>query len=167
MSLLQPDDLDDPRDRAMLKQIREEDQEKAKPFDDKAREELFLLEKRKREFPGQWTEADEKRLKMLDQRRILSHMEGAMDISKNAVRRLNAIRQAEADTKNILGPDIAFDTAESYYGTALQCMNVDTTGVHPSGYRAIFEAHRRSGRRPVMDARAVGKFPEADRIRQL
>lgn len=66
---------------------------------------------------------------------------------------------------------IACDSAEGVYKAALDTMGVNVTGVHPSAYRAVIEAHSKPGATPARRIAAdsaqltgmAARFPDAMR----
>lgn len=70
--------------------------------------------------------------------------EAAMDAAvKGIEKRLTALHRAKSEVAPVVG-EVAFDSAEQTYAFALRKMGVDTKGVHPSAYRSMFGAIRRS-----------------------
>ena len=59
---------------------------------------------------------------------------------KRTMERFKALRQAEREVAPIIGEVAAMDSAEAVYRMALDQMNVDLSGVHPSAYAAMVRA---------------------------
>ena len=72
-------------------------------------------------------------------------MDAAIKQAKaDAVKQMQAIRQAEKDVHPIIGDIAAMDSAEAIYKLALDHAGVDTKGVHPSAYPALVKMHLKS-----------------------
>ena len=116
-------------------------------------------------------EAEEKRKKdeeeagrKSNEERDKKAMDGAIAKAKAeaesaAIKRMQAIAQAEKDVLPIVGEIAAMDSAEAIYKLALDQAGVDTTDVHPSAYRALVKMHTASAK-PAMahDAAASTGF---------
>lgn len=68
----------------------------------------------------------------------------AADAEARTVKRMQAIRQAEADVRPIVGDVVTMDSAEDVYKFALDSAGVDLTDVHPSAYRSLVQMHAKS-----------------------
>lgn len=99
------------------------------------------------------------------------------DAASDAVRTHQEIRAAERAVRPYVGdlPELAADSAEDVYRTALEMLGEDVEGVHPSAYSHILAkmptADARateSKRRPAMDSRGAQgfaeRFPNAARL---
>jgi hypothetical protein len=89
----------------------------------------------------------------------------AMDAAINAahdaaMNKFKAIRQAEKDVAPIIGEVAAMDSAEAVYKLALDHLNIDVTGVHPSAYPALIKLATAKAEKPKMahDAAAASDF---------
>jgi hypothetical protein len=89
----------------------------------------------------------------------------AMDAAINAahdaaMNKFKAIRQAEKDVAPIIGEVAATDSAEAVYKLALDHLNIDVTGVHPSAYPALIKLATAKAEKPKMahDAAAASDF---------
>lgn len=84
---------------------------------------------------------------------------------RNAIKRFQAIQAAEEDVRPLVGKlAMSFDSAEGVYKAALENLEVDLTGVHPSAYKAIFSAQSKPGERQsarlANDAKPAAGFSE-------
>jgi hypothetical protein len=101
-----------------------------------------------------------------DEEKDTKAMDAAIKVAKAeaesaAIKRMQAIAQAEKDVQPILGEIAAMDSAEAIYKLALDQAGVDTDGVHPSAYRALVKMHiKASSAKPAMaqDAAASTGF---------
>lgn len=62
-----------------------------------------------------------------------------------AVRKMQALRQAEKDVQPIIGEVGGMDSAEAVYKMALDHLGIDVRAVNPAGYGAIVRAYRDRG----------------------
>ena len=77
----------------------------------------------------------------------------------NAIKRLQAIHQAEKDVQPIIGEVGAMDSAEAVYKMALDHLGVDVDGVHPSAYAAMVKlATAKAKPALAQDSAGHGKF---------
>jgi hypothetical protein len=90
------------------------------------------------------------------------------DATADAVKRMQAIRQAEKDVHPLIGDVVAQDSAEAVYRLALDHAGVDVAGVHPSAYSALVRMHLSAKQaKPAMAHDAAGasdfwaQFPTA------
>lgn len=102
---------------------------------------------------------------------IAAAVKGARKDAETAtIARLRAIQSAEEEVKPYVGKLVAQDSAENVYKAALDLMKVDTTGVHPSAYRAVLMAQPKETPKPrvAQDSSITSEFleafPGADRI---
>jgi hypothetical protein len=102
----------------------------------------------------------------------------AMDAAINAahdaaMNKFKAIRQAEKDVAPIIGEVAAMDSAEAVYKLALDHLNIDVTGVHPSAYPSIIKLATAKAEKPKMahDAAAASdfatQFPTAAKLKSI
>jgi hypothetical protein len=99
----------------------------------------------------------------------------AMDaaLAKNTdetIKKMRAIVTAEKNIFPLVGElSLAFDSAEAVYKAALDIMDIDVKGVHPSAYKAILDAQRKPGASVAMDESVdiSDKVPGARKIKQL
>jgi hypothetical protein len=102
----------------------------------------------------------------------------AMDAAINAahdaaMNKFKAIRQAEKDVAPIIGEVAAMDSAEAVYKLALDHLNIDVTGVHPSAYPSIIKLATAKAEKPKMahDAAAASDFatlfPTAAKLKSI
>lgn len=82
-----------------------------------------------------------------------------------------ALVAAQEDVKPLLGNVTTFDTADAVYGAALDHLKVDRKDVHPSAWRALFQASIKAAAAPVTgDAKTVKTmdeaFPHLNRLRR-
>jgi hypothetical protein len=95
------------------------------------------------------------------------------DAESATIKRLNAIRQAEKDVHPIIGEVAAMDSAEAVYKLALDHLNIDVTGVHPSAYPSIIKLATAKAEKPKMahDAAAASDFatlfPTAAKLKSI
>jgi hypothetical protein len=84
----------------------------------------------------------------------------------HAVKRVQAIHQAEKDVLPLIGEVVAQDSAEAVYKLALDHAGIDVSGVHPSAYAALVKMHA-SVKKPAMALDTAGasdfwaQFPNA------
>ena len=96
------------------------------------------------------------------------------DAEARVVRRMNDLAEAREAVRPFVGA-VALDSAEAVYALALKSAGVDTTGVHPSAYRAMVgmlpDPASRPAPRVALDAAALSafdkQFPGASRIRLM
>lgn len=62
----------------------------------------------------------------------------------NAMARFKAIREAERDVAPLVGEVVAMDSAAAVYRFAMDSVGIEYEGVHPSAYRALVAAHKKS-----------------------
>lgn len=104
-------------------------------------------------------------------------MDAAIKQAKaDAVRQMQAIRQAEKDVHPIIGDIAAMDSAEAVYKLALDHAGVDTKGVHPSAYPALVKMHLKSqqaqGKKAALAMDSAGAtefqqlFPTAGKLKR-
>jgi len=104
-------------------------------------------------------------------------MDAAIKQAKaDAVKQMQAIRQAEKDVHPIIGDIAAMDSAEAVYKLALDHAGVDTTGVHPSAYPALVKMHLKSqqaqGKKAALAMDSAGAtefqqlFPTAGKLKR-
>lgn len=74
-------------------------------------------------------------------------------VQDETVQRMNAIHQAQKDVAPYVGEVVAQDSAEAVYKMALDALNVDVTGVHPSAYRTILSLQKKPGEAPEVTPR--------------
>lgn len=97
---------------------------------------------------------------------------------KETIATMNAIREAEAICKPIIGElAVAMDSAESIYQLALETAEVDLTGVPPAAFKAMVGMLPKGGNKPEprlqigQDAKAAAsfaeRFPNAQRIKTV
>jgi len=68
-----------------------------------------------------------------------------------------AIAAAERDVLPVVGElNIAFDSASDVYKSALSILGVKTDGIHPSAYKAIYDAH--SKKQPAIAQDSISLF---------
>lgn len=84
-------------------------------------------------------------------------MDAAIAATANAtVKRMQAVREAERAVAPIVGEImVAMDSAAEVYKLALDHLEIDVTGVHPSAYPAVLAAHTKAASaapRVAMDA---------------
>ena len=93
----------------------------------------------------------------------------------NALKTAREISAAEEAIKPLVGKlNLAFDSADAVYKAALEALNVKIHGVHPSAYKAVFEAQPRQGSQgprlvhdSVVQAEDFDKrFPNANRLKR-
>ena len=98
------------------------------------------------------------------------------DAEADAVKRVQGISEAKEVVKGYVGENhIAADSAEGVFKAALEMMDVEVSGIHPSAYRAVLEAQPKPGSqvapRIAADAAAAKgvseKFPGISAITQL
>jgi hypothetical protein len=89
----------------------------------------------------------------------------AMDAAINAahdaaMKKFQAIRQAEKDVHPIIGEVAAMDSAEAIYKLAIDHLGIDVTGVHASAYPALIKMHKAKAEKPRIahDAAAASDF---------
>jgi hypothetical protein len=89
----------------------------------------------------------------------------AMDAAINAahdaaMKKFQAIRQAEKDVQPIIGEVTAMDSAEAIYKLAIDHLGIDVTGVHASAYPALIKMHKAKAEKPriAQDAAAASDF---------
>lgn len=83
----------------------------------------------------------------------------AVDAAVTAER---ALRSACEEVKPLLGNVTTFDTADAVYGAALDHLKIDHKDVHPSAWRALFQASTKVQAVPVSgDAKSVKTMDEA------
>jgi hypothetical protein len=94
-------------------------------------------------------------------------MDAAISKAKaDAVKQMQAIRQAEKAVYPIIGDVAAMDSAEAVYKLALDHAGIETQGVHPSAYPALIQMHLKSqqsqGKKAVlaMDSASASEFKE-------
>lgn len=91
-------------------------------------------------------------------------------VEKTTIARMNAIREAEKLVRPFVGElAVAMDSAEAVHKFALDQLEIDVTGVHPSAYAAILKMQPKAGAQPkprlAMDSAAANDlFPDARRI---
>lgn len=104
----------------------------------------------------------------------------AMDAALKAavgstIKRMNAIRAAEEDVRPLIGAVVAQDSAEAVYKLALDHLQVDVDGVHPSAYRSLVQMHKitataKPAPRIALDAKAnddfAARFPTAGKLKR-
>ena len=61
-----------------------------------------------------------------------------------------ALVAAREEVKPVLGNVTTFDTADAVYGAALDHLKIDRKDVHPSAWRALFQAATKQGPNPVV-----------------
>lgn len=104
-------------------------------------------------------------------------MDSAIKQAKaDAVKQMQAIRQAEKDVYPLIGDVAAMDSAEAVYKLALDHAGVDTAGVHPSAYPALVKMHLKSqqsqGRKTALAMDSAGAtefqqlFPTAGKLKR-
>lgn len=104
-------------------------------------------------------------------------MDAAIKQAKaDAVKQMQAIRQAEKDVHPIIGDIAAMDSAEAIYKLALDHAGVDTKGVHPSAYPALVKMHLKSqqaqGKKAALAMDSAGAtefqqlFPTAGKLKR-
>jgi hypothetical protein len=90
-----------------------------------------------------------------------------------AMKKFQAIRQAEKDVQPIIGEVVAMDSAEAIYKLAIDHLGIDVTGVHPSAYPALIKMHKSKAEKPriALDAAAASDFatmfPEAAKLKSI
>ncbi len=128
------------------KKRKEEEESKKKAEDDESEE-----ERKKKEAEGGHNaneERDEKEREEDKKAMDAAIAKARTDAEAAAVKRMQAIAQAEKDVRPIVGEVAAMDSAEAVYKFALNAMGVDVTGIHPSAYRSLITAH--SAKKPVV-----------------
>ena len=84
--------------------------------------------------------------------------------TKKAAENFRKIREAEQVVRPLIG-DVAMDSAEDVYRTALEQSGVDISGVHPSAYPAMVKMaiSQKENSRPVIaqDSASVSEFEKA------
>lgn len=104
----------------------------------------------------------------------------AMDAALKAavgstIKRMNAIRAAEEDVRPLIGAVVAQDSAEAVYKLALDHLQVDAEGVHPSAYRSLVQMHKTTAiAKPIpriaLDAKAnddfASRYPTAGKLKR-
>jgi hypothetical protein len=80
------------------------------------------------------------------------------DGATDAVKRIQAIHQAEKDVMPLIGEVVAQDSAEAVYKLALDAANVDTTDVHPSAYAAMVRMLKVGKPAVAQDSSSVPEF---------
>jgi hypothetical protein len=82
-------------------------------------------------------------------------------IQDETIARIRATTEAVEAVQPYVGKlAIACDSAEAVYRAALTTMGVDLTGVHPSAFRAILNAHPKPGTAPKQIAQDSAKLPD-------
>lgn len=95
------------------------------------------------------------------------------DAESATIKRLNAIRQAEKDVHPIIGEVAAMDSADAVYKLALDHLNIDVTGVHPSAYPSLIKLATAKAEKPKLahDAAAASDFatmfPTAAKLKSI
>jgi len=95
---------------------------------------------------------------------------------KRAVDKFNAIRRAEADVKPLVGDVIAMDSADDIYRFAMDSLQIEHKGVHPSAFPSLIsmaksqKEMRPSYPRLAMDSSAEKSwdetFPSATKLKR-
>lgn len=62
------------------------------------------------------------------------------DIQKTVIEQIRATTTAQNEVRPVIG-DVVGDSAEAVYKLALDHLKVNVEGIHPSAYRALFQAH--------------------------
>lgn len=102
----------------------------------------------------------------------------AMDAAINAahdaaMKKFQAIRKAEKDVHPIIGEVAAMDSADAVYKLALDHLNIDVTGVHPSAYPSLIKLATAKAEKPKLahDAAAASDFatmfPTAAKLKSI
>lgn len=160
----------------------DEDDKKSEDEDDKKSDaedgdDLEIVEdsdddkKAEDEDEGEKAKAERKKLEETDRDDRDAKKEIAQDaamIEQRAVARVTALFEAKDAVRSIVG-EIACDSAEDAYSTALKQMGHDIKGVHPSAYKAMFniaKAQKAGGIAMDSAAKPQGKA-SADTVKLL
>jgi len=95
----------------------------------------------------------------------LASDKAAKDAEQRTVKRMNDIAEAREVVAPYVGKlEIAMDSAEQVYKTALETLKVDIDGVHPSAYKAVLMAQQKPGSesKPRMHVVATDSAMNAD-----
>jgi hypothetical protein len=96
----------------------------------------------------------------------------AMDAAiKAAIDGERALQAAREDVKPLLGNVTTFDSADAVYGAALDHLKIERKDIHPSAWRALFQASTKQNTPNVTgDAKTVKSmdeaFPHLNRLRR-
>lgn len=124
--------------------------------EEKAEDEIEIVEKAEDEAEEAEDEEEDKKAEDEEEPK------GAMDsatIEANAVARVTALFEAREKVKPIVG-QIACDSAEDVYKTALKHAGVSTVGIHPSAYGAMVDLVLSRKNEIAMDSAPVVKASE-------
>lgn len=96
-------------------------------------------------------------------------------MERSTIKRMQSIRAAEEDVRPLIGAVVAQDSAEAVYKLALDHLQVDVEGVHPSAYRSLVQMHKTTAtakkpERIALDAKAnddfAARFPTAGKLKR-
>lgn len=82
-----------------------------------------------------------------------------------------ALQVAREDVKTLLGNVTTFDTADAVYGAALDHLKIDRKDIHPSAWRALFQAATKKPESSIVGDSKSAKtmdeaFPHMNRLRR-
>jgi len=101
------------------------------------------------------------------------------EATRDAVKRMRDIAEAEETVKPLIGKVLAQDTAEAVYRLALDQAGIDVSGVHPSAFKAMVsmlvqnktDSHTRTPAKIATDSKLGAAFkeryPSAGKVRIL